>query len=52
MTEIENLHPGSLSKPIQITEVDKGNRTVVMNLEKYDTKMLQLANDADTFEPV
>ncbi|XP_062715035.1 uncharacterized protein LOC134291375 [Aedes albopictus] len=35
---------------ILITEADKGNRTVVMSLEEYDGKMMQLVNDPDTYE--
>ncbi|XP_038106426.1 uncharacterized protein LOC119766104 [Culex quinquefasciatus] len=36
---------------ILITEADKGNRTVIMYLDDYNNKMLQLLNDTNTYKP-
>ncbi|XP_062710777.1 uncharacterized protein LOC134288874 [Aedes albopictus] len=37
---------------ILITEADKGNRTVIMHLDDYDSKMAQLIGDTSTYQQV
>ncbi|XP_062711892.1 uncharacterized protein LOC134289674 [Aedes albopictus] len=37
---------------ILITEADKGNRTVIMHLDDYESKMAQLIGDTSTYQQV